>query len=88
MNYYLLFLVQSRLRTDRKRRMKIVSSGFAIKLHNYITGFYLLPPVSVVEVIETVPSACLCVSALMAQPLDLRTLNVVQGLTLIYLGQV
>ena len=41
-----------------------------------------LPPASAVEVIETVPSVCLCVNTLRAEALDIWSGNLVQGLTL------
>ncbi len=40
---------------------------------NHSESELFLPPTSAVEVIELVPSVCVCVSALMTEPLDLWT---------------
>ena len=41
------------------------------------------PPAQVVEGIKSVLCSCVCVSALPAEPFDIRTQNSVEGLTLI-----
>ncbi len=43
----------------------------------------VFPPVSVVEGMESVPSVCVSVYALMAEPFDIRFQNMVEALTLI-----
>ncbi len=55
--------------------------------HQVPVGWDLLPPASAVEVIKTVPSVsvcvCVCVNTLTAEPFDIWSPNLVQGLTLI-----
>ncbi len=41
------------------------------------------PPASAVKGIKSVPSVCVSVSALMAEPFDIQTRNLVEALTLI-----
>ena len=51
-----------------------------------VTSCPFLPPASAVEVIETEPSVCVsvcpCVNTLTAEPIDVRSQNLVHGLTL------
>ena len=66
-----------------------MSQVYALSLYNLVISVPdpFLPPASAVEVIKTEPSVCVSVcvsvSVLTAEPFDIRSRNLVQGLTLI-----